>query len=164
MKDFLLTTFELPACVKAEYYDSVDMFTRESIWQLCYRDLSKHDVKIASEEELSELCLNTDTIFPERLRGMACAGFLSGATCGVAPESELVYFAIPNATLDREAYFGYQLEALKMIIEYNQTHASRIRVVSLSAGYEKSQWERRNELEKQVGHTILDVETILELA
>ena len=216
MKDFLLTTFELPACVTAEYYDSVDMFTRESIWQLCYRDLSKQDVKIASEEELSELCFNTDTIFPERLRGMAervlqdgktnhlntcgltgkgvkvavidraicrdhvefdgrleyikvapdhpeidhldfhgmaCAGFLNGATCGVAPESELVYFAIPNATLDREVYFGYQLEALKMIIEYNQTHASRIRVVSLSAGYEKSQWERRNELEKQLAET-----------
>lgn len=90
MKEFLLTTFELPACVTAEYYDSADMFTRESIWQLCYRDLSKHDVRIASEEELSELCFNTDTIFPERLRGMAERVLQDGKTNQI-PEARRAY-------------------------------------------------------------------------
>ena len=216
MRDSILYMVELPDCVTAEYYDSVDMYTVESIWQLCYSDLSDHKIEISTEEELSELCFNTETVFPKNLQGLAdkvlqegkshrlntcgltgkgikvavidrairqdhvefdgrlnyievhpdhpeskhtdfhgmvCAGFLGGATCGVAPESELFYFAIPNTTNEIETYYGFQLDALKKILEYNQTHDSRIRVVSLSSGFAKSQLEQRSELEKQLAET-----------
>lgn len=157
-KDSILSMVEVPDCITAEYYDSVDMFTVASIWQLSYRDISNHKIEISTEEELSGLCFNTETVFPKNLQeladkvlekgkshrlntcgltgkgikvavidrpfnsdhvefagrveyievypghphyedpefhGTVCAGFLSGATCGVAPESELVYFVIP---------------------------------------------------------------------
>lgn len=212
----VVTLFDLPDCITAEYYDSVDMYTAESIWQLAYRDLSDHKIEISSEDELSELCFNTETVFPKNLQGLAdkileegkrnrlntcgltgkgikvavidrairqdhvefdgrlnyievhpdhpesnhtdfhglvCSGFLSGATCGVAPESELFFYAIPNTTNVIETYYGFQLDALKKILEYNQTHDSRIRVVSLSAGFAKSQLEQRSELEKQLAET-----------
>ena len=216
MKDSILYMVKLPDCITAEYYDSVDMYTVESIWQLSYEDLSNHKIEITSEEELSELCFNTETIFPKNLQGLAekvlqdgknprfdtcgltgkgikvavidrairqdhvefdgrlnyirvnpehpeidhkdfhgmvCAGFLCGATCGVAPETELFYYAIPNVTPDLKTYSGFQVEALKKILEYNQTHDSRIRVVSISAGFEKSWLDQRNELEKQLAET-----------
>ena len=208
--------FDLPECITAKYYDSIDMYTAESIWQLAYRDLSDHKVEISTEEELSELCFNTETVFPENLRGLAdkvlqegkkhrlntcgltgkgikiaiidrpfnpdhvefegrleyikvypdhpdsentdfhgtvCAGFLGGATCGVAPEAELLYYAIPYDVSDMEVYYGFQLEALRRILKYNQTHDSRIRIVSLSSGFPKSQLEQRSELEKQLAET-----------
>lgn len=214
-KDSILSMVEVPDCITAEYYDSVDMFTVESIWQLCYRNISDHKIEISTEEELSELCFNTETVFPKNLQGLAdkvleegkahrlntcgltgkgvkvavidrpfnsdhvefagrveyievypghphyedpefhgtvCAGFLSGATCGVAPESEMVYFVIPWES-DVEVYYEHQLEALKKILAYNQTHDSRIRIVSLSAGFTKSQLEQRSELGKQLAET-----------
>ena len=215
MKGYL-SMFDLPERITAEYYDSVEMFTVESIWQLCDRNLSEREIDISSEEELSELCFDTGTVFPHRLQEMAehvlqdgkrnmlntcgltgkgikvamidkpirqdhiefegrleyievlpghpdnedtyfhgttCAGLMSGATCGVAPESELVFFAIPNKTDNLEEYWGFQLEALKKIIEYNHKNESPIRVVCLPAGFAKSQLEQRSELEKQLLET-----------
>ena len=209
MSKNVISYFELPSCITADYYDSVTPFTREAMWQLCYRDLTHNKIKIESETELSELCFNSQTVFPREYQevadrvmqkgklnrlninmltgkgvkvaeidrpinrnhiefagrieyievipghpyndypdfhGMTCAGFLSGSSCGVAPESELVYFALPNKTDDHEAYYNFQLEALKKVIDYNRSCDSPIRVVSLSAPFEKSQIAQRNEL------------------
>ena len=63
--------FYLPDVITAEYFDTVEPFSRESIWQLCYRDLREQDVRIESKTALSELCFNDDTIFPETLADMA---------------------------------------------------------------------------------------------
>lgn len=213
MSKDIIEFFDLPQCITADYYDSITAFTREAIWQLCYRDLTHHKIKIESETELSGLCFNSQTVFPPVYRemadrvmqkgkqnllntsgftgkgvkvavidrpinknhiefsgrieyievipdhpyndypdfhGMTCAGFLSGSTCGVAPESELVYFAIPNKTDDHEAYYEFQLEALKRIIEYNRNCNSPVRVVSLSAPFEKNQLTQRKELAEKL--------------
>ena len=61
---------EVPDCITAEYYDSVDMFTVESIWQLCYRDISDHKIEISTEEELSGLCFNTETVVQKNISGI----------------------------------------------------------------------------------------------
>ena len=217
--------FDLPSCITTEYYDSVPPFTVESNWQLCYRDLSDRDVRIESEAELSELCFNTETVFPNKLQamaeqviqsgknnalnnsgltgkgikvavidrpinrdhvefknrleyievfpdhpdnsfpdfhGMTCAGFLSGSSCGVAPGSELVYFAIPNKTDDPETYYEFQLEALQKVVEYNRNCNSPIRVVSLSAPFSKNQKDERNSLADQLletGCVLIDAES-----
>ncbi len=210
MSKNIISFFELPSCVSTDYYDSITPFTREAIWQLCYRDLTDRKVNIKSEAELSELCFNSQTVFLQEVanrvmqegkenlihsigltgkgvkvavidrpinknhiefidrieyievvhdhpnnnyqdfHGMTCAGFLCGSTCGVTPESELVYFAIPNKTDDREVYYGFQLEALKKVYEYNRGSNSPIRVVSLSAPFSKSQLEQRNKLASEL--------------
>lgn len=67
MKGYL-SMFDLPERITAEYYDSIEMFTVESIWQLCDRDLSERKIDISSKEELSELCFDTGTVFPNRLQ------------------------------------------------------------------------------------------------
>ena len=207
MSKDVIKFFDLPQCVTADYYDSIDTFTREAIWQLCYRDLSHYKVCINSDTELSELSFNSHTVFPPELQkmadrvlekgkknllntsgltgkgvkvavidrpinknhiefkdrleyievvhdnpdndeldfhGMTCAGFLSGSTCGVAPESELVYFAIPNRMVDYDLYSEYQLEALKKVIEYNQNNIFPIRIVSLSAPFSEKHIEQKN--------------------
>ena len=208
--------FEVPEIVSAQYFDSVELFSREGIWQLCYRDLQEKDVQIASKGEMSELCFNDETIFPHVLQemackvledgrknrlncgllagkgvkvavvdrpinkehvefadrinyievlpghegmqymdfhGMACASFLCGATCGVAREAELFYFAIPNRTNAINEYYGYQLLALEKVLEYNHQNEHPIRVVSLSAPFLKEQMERRNELVSELEKT-----------
>ena len=213
MSKDVIKFFDLPQCITADYYDSIDSFTRESIWQLCYRDLSHHKVYINSDTELSELCFNSQTVFPPQLQetadrvletgkknllhtdgltgkgvkvavidrpinknhiefkdrieyievipdnpdnewqdfhGMTCAGFLAGSMCGTAPESELVYFAVPNRTVDYEIYSGYQLEALKKVIEYNRNNSDPIRVISLSAPFSESHLVRKNELANEL--------------
>lgn len=215
--------YELPEIITADYYDNLPNFAREAIWQLCSRDLNENDCRINSMEELSRLCFNTKTRFPDKLQdmadkvledgkkhalgdvsltgkgvkvavidrainknhtefkdrieyinvmpddplseeidfhGMTCASFLSGSTCGVATESELVYFAIPNRMDDIKRYYGYQLRALEKILEYNKTSSSPIRVVSLSARFSPEQTEERDKLAAELektGCTLFDI-------
>ena len=167
----VITMFDVPDIITANYYNCIDPFSREGIWQLCYRNLTNNKIALNSLSELSEMCFNTETTFPsewgaqasavledgksnlinsgkltgkgvkvavidrpinknhiefqnrieyievlldipETLRtdfhGIACASFLSGANCGVAPESKLVYFAIPNKTSPIYDYYNYQ--------------------------------------------------------
>ncbi|MBQ7334951.1 MAG: hypothetical protein IJW92_00555 [Clostridia bacterium] len=218
----ILSIFDVPSSITVNYYDGIDQFSREGIWQLCYRNLSNNMIELNSLSELSELCFNTKTIFPNDwqtqatmvlqagkanllnsgiltgkgikvavidkpinkthiefenrieyievlpnlsenkktdFHGMTCASFLSGATCGVAPESKIVYFAIPNKTYPIENYYHYQLIALQKVIDYNKTSEAPIRVVSLSAPFTKEQKPKRDFFEyelKQTGCTLID--------
>lgn len=65
--------------------------------------------------------------------GAAVASILAGATVGVAPESSLYYFAVP----DNGKNFPNYTEALNQILRLNATlpPAERIRVVSISDGF-----------------------------
>lgn len=92
---------------------------------------------------------NDETFF----HGMTCASYLSGATCGVLPESELVFFAVPNRTSDLKLYYEFQLEALRRIIQYNKESSSPIRVVNLSAPFLPEQTEERNSLASELEKT-----------
>ena len=218
----IISMFNVPSTVSTRYYESVDCFSREGIWQLCYRDLANHGFEIDSLSELSELCFNTKTIFPNDwqsqadmvlqdgktnllncgtltgngikvavidrpinknhielksrieyieicpnhpetktidFHGMACASFLSGSTCGVATESQLVYFAIPNKTHPIEEYYNNQLIALQKVIDYNRTSTDPIRIVSLSAPFTKEQKPFRDSLAyelEQTGCALID--------
>ncbi|MBQ3598007.1 MAG: hypothetical protein II987_01945 [Clostridia bacterium] len=218
----VITMFDVPDIITANYYNCIDPFSREGIWQLCYRNLTNNKIALNSLSELSELCFNTETTFPsewgaqasavledgksnlinsgkltgkgvkvavidrpinknhiefqnrieyievlpdisETLRtdfhGIACASFLSGANCGVAPESKLVYFAIPNKTSPIYDYYNYQLIALQKVIDYNKTNQEPIRIVSLSAPFTNEQKLTRDFLEcelKKTGCTLID--------
>ena len=212
----ITSAFDLPGRITAEYFDSLDPFSREAIWQLCYRDLNSYDFRIDSPRELSQVCFNSETCFPDAVRdmadrvmqdgkkhilgdtsltgkgikvavidrpinkdhiefrdrieyvnvapdhpdneyadfhGMVCASFLSGSSCGVAPGSELVYFAIPNETNDLKRYYSHQLSALEKIVRYNETSPSPIRVVSLSAPFLPEQKEARDALADKLEKT-----------
>lgn len=72
------------------------------------------------------------------MHGPAVASLLIGKTCGVAPEAELVYRAIPSG---RD--FNHKADALLDIIEFNKTLPleDRVRVVSCSIGYMKEKPE-----------------------
>lgn len=217
----VLSMFDVPKCITTKYYDNIDPFSREGIWQLCYRDLTNSLIELKGLSELSELCFCSETIFPSEwqikaetvlqcgrnsllntgmltgkgikvaiidrpinkqhiefenrieyievfpnitedrtdFHGMVCASFLTGKTCGIAPEAQLVYFAIPNKTSPIEDYYNYQLEALQKVVDYNKTNAEPIRIVSLSAPFTKNQIIKRDALEyelKQNGCTLID--------
>ncbi len=218
----VITMFDVPDIITADYYNCIEPFSREGIWQLCYRNLTNNKMELNSLSELSELCFNTETTFPSKwitgastvledgksnlinsgkltgkgvkvavidrpinknhiefqnrieyievlpnipetqrtdFHGIACASFLSGATCGVAPESKLVYFAIPNKTSPIYDYYNYQLIALQKVIDYNKTNQEPIQIVSLSAPFTKEQKLTRDFLEcelKKTGCTLID--------
>jgi len=218
----VITMFDVPDTITADYYNCIDPFSREGIRQLCYRNLTNNRVELNGLSELSELCFNTETVFPSKwiteastvledgksnlinsgkltgkgvkvavidkpinknhiefrngieyievlpnipetqrtdFHGIACASFLSGATCGVAPESRLVYFAIPNKTSQIDNYYNYQLIALQKVIDYNKTNQEPIRIVSLSAPFTKEQKQTRDSLEcelKKTGCVLID--------
>lgn len=217
----ILSMFDVPKCITTKYYDNIDKFSREGIWQLCYRDLTNNLIELNGLSELSELCFCSETIFPGEwqrkaetvlqcgknnflnagiltgkgikvavidrpinknhvefenrieyievfpnitenrtdFHGMVCASFLAGRTCGIAPEAQLVYFAIPNKTSPIEDYYNYQLEALQKVVDYNKTNAEPIRIVSLSAPFTKNQRIKRDALEhelKQNRCTLID--------
>lgn len=216
MSNAIVSMFTLPETISAEYYDSVEYFSRGGIWQLCYRNISDKNVSIKTLSELSELCFNTETIFPPHLQeqaakvsedgkhsilksgtqtgkgvkvavidrpinknhiefkgrieyievlpddeksqtfdfhGMTCASLLCGATCGVAPEAELVYFAVPNRMNPIGNYYGYQLTALQRIIDYNKSGNAPIKIVSLSAPFTKEQIPLRAALVEELNST-----------
>jgi len=80
--------------------------------------------------------------------GVVCASFISGKTLGVAPDSELIYYAVPSCWNSIIEYYKHQLTALRMIYEYNKNNEDKIRLVSISAPFYESQMKKRAELLK----------------
>lgn len=67
------------------------------------------------------------------MHGSAVVSLLAGKECGVAPDAKVVYGNINAAT---DGFVGYT-KALKDIIEYNKSNEPKIKVVSVSKGYDK---------------------------
>ncbi|MBP7175128.1 MAG: peptidase [Thermoclostridium sp.] len=74
--------------------------------------------------------------------GISCASVIAGSTCGVAPEVNLFYFAVPDSTEN----FSNYCKAMDELIEFNRMlpQDQKIRLVSISDGLteEGSQWEK----------------------
>lgn len=66
----------------------------------------------------------------EHFHGIACASILAGSSCGILPEADIWYFAVPD---DGRNSLNY-LAALEKLIAVNDTLATnaRIRAVSIS--------------------------------
>jgi serine protease AprX len=64
--------------------------------------------------------------------GLACASILAGTSCGVAPEANLYYFAVPD---NGKNFLNYSL-AIDRLVEINEKLSmnQKIRIVSISDG------------------------------
>ncbi len=71
------------------------------------------------------------------MHGAAVASLLVGSSCGVAPEANLHFWAEPSWKFD----YRYRCEALEQLLAYNNSRApaERIRVVSVSKGFDKQE-------------------------
>ena len=89
---------------------------------------------LAEHEEIKDNIVYTKVEEGNKLHfhGLSCASILSGKTCGVAPESKLYYFAVPDN--GRNAY-NY-ITALNKLFEVNESlpQKDKIRLVSISDG------------------------------
>ncbi len=101
LKDHILSTITLPDTVTTEYYDSIVPFSVESIWQLAYRDLTHSNVNIENESRLSELCFNSQTVFPDKLSQAAQAVLESGKKNPLSNHTGLTGKGIKAAVIDR---------------------------------------------------------------
>ncbi len=90
------------------------------------------------------------------LHGPAVVSLLAGKECGVAPDAKVVYGNI-NASVD--GFLGYS-KALRDIIEYNKHNEPKIKIVSVSKGYNKvpgvEEWLALKETAKESGITVID--------
>ena len=100
-KESLLSAFSLPDSITSEYYDSVDSFSVEAIWQLAYRDLSQSTVHIENESNLSELCFNSQTVFPDKLKSMVQKVLEDGKKDPLNNHTGLTGKGIKVAVIDR---------------------------------------------------------------
>ncbi|HBN85084.1 MAG TPA: hypothetical protein DDZ89_14715 [Clostridiales bacterium] len=118
----LLSMFDIPENISTKYYDSIDLFSRESIWQLCYRDLRNSKVQIADPSELSELCYNTATVFPDNLQEMATQ-VLNNGKSNLLNAKTLFGKGIKVAVIDRpinqnHIEFKNRLEYIEVLPEH----------------------------------------------
>jgi len=90
------------------------------------------------------------------MHGPAVASILVGEKCGVAPDAKLYYAGHGGET---NSFLSYT-KALKDIIEYNKTHEDKIKIVSVSKGYQKipgvNEWLEIKEEAKNLGITVID--------
>ena len=90
------------------------------------------------------------------VHGPAVVSLLAGRECGVAPDAKVVYGNINAAT---DGFVGY-IRALKDIIEYNKHNEPKIKIVSVSKGYNKvpgvEEWLELKKDAKESGITVID--------
>jgi subtilisin family serine protease len=90
------------------------------------------------------------------MHGPAVVSLLVGKECGVAPGAKVVYGNI-NATTD--GFLGYS-KCLKDIIEYNEKNEPKIKIVSVSKGYDQvpgvHEWLELKKEAQESGITIID--------
>lgn len=101
MKENLFSQFTLPDPITAEYYDSIDLFSLESIWQLAYRDLSQNVVNVETESKISELCFNSQTVFPDKLKKLAQTVLEDGKKAHLNNHTGFTGKGIKTAIIDR---------------------------------------------------------------
>jgi hypothetical protein len=90
------------------------------------------------------------------MHGPAVASILVGEKCGIAPDAKL-YYAGHNT--DINSFFS-NTKALKDIFEYNKTHEDKIKIVSVSKGYQEipgvNEWLEIKKEAKKSGITVID--------
>lgn len=98
--NLIVSMFDIPSVITTAYYDSIDPFSREGIWQLCYRDLTNNRIELNSLSELSELCYNTQTVFPNNWQAQA-ASVLQYGKVNLLDSGSLTGKGIKVAVIDR---------------------------------------------------------------
>lgn len=75
------------------------------------------------------------------MHGPAVASIAVGKTVGVAPEADLYYFGVGFGDYILGSYWTYVVEAVERILRLNENLPpdNKIRVISISAGWEKGQ-------------------------
>ncbi len=90
------------------------------------------------------------------MHGPAVASLLVGKKCGVAPDAKLYYAGHGGET---NSFLSFT-KALKDIIEYNKTHEDKIKIVSVSKGYQEipgvKEWLELKKEAKNLGITVID--------
>ncbi|OGG39761.1 hypothetical protein A2118_01810 [Candidatus Kaiserbacteria bacterium GWA2_50_9] len=90
------------------------------------------------------------------MHGPAVVSLLAGKECGVAPGANVVYGNI-NAVMD--GFLGY-IKSLKDIIEYNKQSEPKIKIVSVSKGYDEvpgvEEWIELKKKAAESGITVID--------
>ncbi|MFA6340757.1 MAG: S8 family serine peptidase [Candidatus Paceibacterota bacterium] len=109
---------------------------------------------ISNKEYYESKTLEEDTEIS--MHGPAVVSLLAGRTCGVAPDAKVVYGA-ENSAVD--GFLGFT-RALKDIIEYNKKNEPRIKIVSVSKGYDEvpgvKEWLELKEEAKRLGIIVID--------
>jgi serine protease AprX len=104
----------------------------------------------------TEVFGNSGSHLPNHFHGLACASILGGQSCGVAPEVQLCYFAVPD---NGSNFLNYSI-AVDRLLEINQRlpKAQKIRLLSISDGrigpYEK-EWNKAKSKLKAAGVELL---------